>query len=212
MRWWPGPASRVTLEFPCEATHLELKGGQVLRWIGSQRGKEFDLRPGALQVRAASQPWSRPLRVHTPHANVRVLGTEFSLVASTNSTKLAVQHGRVEPTQSGDGRRIVVGSGQQARVPCGTEMAALPVTGGILCETWTNVPGAYHVNRPCPVPRSSSSGSAGDLSLLVSTLPHHQVCLPLAMSGLPTGYGHPAQAGWIAEWPAVRWEQSADGG
>jgi len=87
------------------------------------------------------------LVVATPQAEARVLGTEFTIVTTTNSTSLSVTHGKVQMTQSVDGRKVIVPASHYVRVPVGQFLAALPLTGGILREYWTNVADVYDASQ-----------------------------------------------------------------
>ena len=53
-------------------------------------GKQLRLLTGALTAQVRPQPADRPLRVHTPHAVVTVVGTEFGLNVAGTNTQLEV--------------------------------------------------------------------------------------------------------------------------
>jgi hypothetical protein len=140
-----GPNSPVALDFARESTELKVETNSQVQWLGAARGKRFLLGYGKIDARVARQPWFHPLVVTTPQAEARVVGTEFSLLATKTATRLTVTKGRVLLTASAKGQRVEVTAGHYARVGLGLELAALPLTGGILREYWTNVPGVYHV-------------------------------------------------------------------
>jgi hypothetical protein len=63
------------------------------------------------------------------------------LATTTNATRLDVSEGRVRLTRTADGAHVDVPEGSYAIAATGVELAALPHTGSILREYWTNIPG-----------------------------------------------------------------------
>jgi hypothetical protein len=59
---------------------------------------------------------------------------------TTNSTRLEVTEGKVRLTRAGDGVAVKVSAGQYTVAAANYELAALPQTGRILYEYWTNFP------------------------------------------------------------------------
>lgn len=99
----------ATIAFTGEATRLETKEDAELVLDERDGGKRIELRKGALSASVA--PQRQPLVIVTPQAEVRVLGTKFTL--STGAfTRLAVTEGRVRLTRRSDGTSIEVGAGR----------------------------------------------------------------------------------------------------
>jgi ferric-dicitrate binding protein FerR (iron transport regulator) len=114
-----GADSGATIRFP-DASRLELGPNTVLNRLTAGRadgekqgaGKEAYLDRGLLTAVVADQPPSRPLVVHTPHADARILGTRLTLVVSAGATRLDVDQGRVQFTRQRDGATVEVAAGQ----------------------------------------------------------------------------------------------------
>jgi PA14 domain-containing protein/FecR-like protein len=85
----------------------------------------------------------RPMLIRTAQAQARVLGTSLEISSETNSTRLEVFEGKVRFTRTSDQAAVDVTAGHYAVTAPRYELAALPHTGGILRECWTNVPGEY---------------------------------------------------------------------
>jgi hypothetical protein len=118
-----------------------MRSGTELMLGLPSRAKQFELRQGTIQAQVARQRPLRPLFVRTPNAEARVVGTKFTLTATTNTTRLDVSEGKVRLTRSADGALVDVSKDHYAIVAAGVELAALPQAGGLLREIWTNIPG-----------------------------------------------------------------------
>lgn len=136
-----GTGSHLALVFAAESTVIKLDENSQLQWLGANRGKRLFLALGKCEARVAHQRWFHPLEMLTPQAKVRVLGTEFTLMTTGRVTQLTVAKGKVKMTQAADGRTVIVAAGHYSRVPATKVLAALPITGGILREYWTNTVG-----------------------------------------------------------------------
>ena len=88
--------------------------------------KELHLRRGNLSVDAARQPPGRPMMVHTPTADLEVVGTQFNLDAGPTATTLAVNEGRVRATRLADSRVADVRAGQQVVAAASRDTAFTP--------------------------------------------------------------------------------------
>lgn len=82
--------------------------GQSAVTISEQKQKELRLRYGSLSANVQPQPADCPMLVHTPSAELKVLGTQFNVDALTESTRLAVNEGSVRLKRLTDGKEIVV--------------------------------------------------------------------------------------------------------
>jgi hypothetical protein len=143
-----GSNSTVTITFGQEPTRLDLGAEAALSLTGLAGGKRFDLRSGSLDAAVARQRPFAPLVVTTPNATATVLGTRFTVTATSNRTRLDVTEGsvRLADTLNPTNPAVKVRTGHYAVVAAKTALAVLPQTGGLLMEHWTNVTGAYHVN------------------------------------------------------------------
>jgi hypothetical protein len=137
-----------------EKTRLALNDDTELKTLAWRKGKRFELRQGKLEAVVARQRPFGPMVLLTTQAEARVLGTKFTLAATTNETRLEVTEGRVKLTRTSDGVAVKVAAGYHTVAANGVELAALPRTGQILREVWTNIPGnswthlITHTNYP----------------------------------------------------------------
>ncbi len=100
---------RAIVGYPQEATRIETNVDAELTVDKRDGAKRIQLLRGALTASVA--PQRHPMVIVTPQAEVRVLGTKFTL--STGAfTRLAVTEGRVRLTRSSDGTSIEVGAGR----------------------------------------------------------------------------------------------------
>lgn len=98
--------SWVEFQFHDEST-VTLSGQSAVT-ISEQKQKELHLRYGSLSANVRPQPADYPLLVHTPSAELMVLGTQFNVDALPDSTRLAVNKGRVRLKRLTDGREVDV--------------------------------------------------------------------------------------------------------
>jgi hypothetical protein len=137
-----GGATAV-IRFAPEKTSITLLPGTEFKLTALSRGKVFDLAGGRLEASVARQRLFRPMLLKTPQAEARVIGTRFTLTATSNSTRLEVTEGKVRFTRSSDEQFVQVNARHYAVAAANYELAALPVTGSILRQYWTNVPAGY---------------------------------------------------------------------
>lgn len=131
----------ATITFAPEKTRITLQPGTDLRISTVSHSKRFDLFVGKLEASVARQRPFRPMVVKTPHAEDRVLGTRFTLTVSSTATRLDVIEGKVRFTRLSDGARIKVGKDHYSVAGTNIDLAALPQTGKLLYEYWTNIQG-----------------------------------------------------------------------
>lgn len=111
-----GPESVAVVKYP-DGTRLEVAAETAVGPFGERAGggKSLALEHGVLVADVARQP--APLILATPHAEVTVLGTEFTLAATAAWTRLEVREGRVRLARTGGGA---------AEVRAGTYAVAAP--------------------------------------------------------------------------------------
>ena len=131
------------ISFRKEKTSFELAPATELKVVSAAPEKRFELHGGELQATVARQAPFRPLLIRTPQAEVRVIGTQFMLRVTTNSTRVEVTHGKVRFVRVSDGKPIKVPARKYAVAAAGCDLRALPLTGRILNEYWTNYPGEF---------------------------------------------------------------------
>src|SRR5438876_453377 len=83
---------------------------------------------GQFEASVARQRPFRPLVVTTAQAEARVLGTRFTLAATTNATRLEVADGKVRLKRLSDGEAVRVGAGNYTVAAPGYELAPQPLT------------------------------------------------------------------------------------
>jgi ferric-dicitrate binding protein FerR (iron transport regulator) len=113
--------------FP-DRTRLEVGASSVLRGLGDDTaGKRAHLESGSLAADVARQPQGRAFVLTTPQAEIRVLGTKFTLSVSADTTRLEVTEGRVRLTRLADKRSVDVTAGQFALAAPGAPPRVRPL-------------------------------------------------------------------------------------
>lgn len=112
-----GAAARLALG---DGSVLALSPGGALTVAAQDRSAiAFALDAGALSVHAAHQPAGRELRVSTPEATVRVVGTRFTVERWAGGSRVAVEEGlvAVDPADGGAGRLLAAGADWELGLP-----------------------------------------------------------------------------------------------
>ncbi|MCA9155553.1 MAG: FecR domain-containing protein [Planctomycetales bacterium] len=107
-----GEAASAQLRF-ADGTRLTLSGDAELSFTDGKQ-KQLVLRRGLLAAQVERQPPIRPLVVRTPTAEVRVVGTVFSVSADQDGTELMVESGRVRMRRLADGKEVELTDRQSA--------------------------------------------------------------------------------------------------
>ena len=127
------------ISYGSERTEIIVAGATELTILPWSAGKRFGLRAGKIEATVARQrPW-HPMTWTTAQAEARVLGTHFTLSATTNATQLDVTEGKVRFTRASDGTSVIVAADWYSRATANSELTALPRTGGLLRECWNGV-------------------------------------------------------------------------
>jgi len=95
--------------------------GQSNVTISKRQQKELHLRRGRLNARVRPQPSGRPMLVHTPSAELKILGTRFHVEARPETTRLTVHEGQVRLKRVTDGRTVDVPAQQSVTASLGDE-------------------------------------------------------------------------------------------
>lgn len=98
--------SLAELEFPDGST-ISVSGRSVLVLPDAAR-IEMRLERGVLSASVRTQPARQPFIVHTPVADIRVIGTQFDVVADADRTSVSVDRGMVEVLRLADERIATV--------------------------------------------------------------------------------------------------------
>lgn len=100
--------------------------------------KRITLDGGSLAANVSPQPASKPMIIVTPHAEIQVVGTRFSVETEPNLTKLSVTEGtvRIRLVQQDDGEWIEVPAGKYALAEPIKNMVSVDSIPK-LPETWT---------------------------------------------------------------------------
>jgi ferric-dicitrate binding protein FerR (iron transport regulator) len=190
--------SDVTAEirFGPENTRMTLRPGTEVELKSLSSGKRFELRIGKVEASVARQRPYRPMILTTPQAEARVLGTRFTLTVSTNGTRLDVAEGKVRLTRTKDLHAVKVAGGHYAVAAADYELAALPMTGGILREFWSGVAGTFYDLQKNP--RFPGHPDAWDLASSFELRPVQTNRLGVRFRG----YLHPPVTGEYEFWLA----------
>ncbi len=105
------PESWIELAFQ-DDSRLTLSGPSTLM-ISAGKRKRLHLREGNLSAEVTPQPENKAMMVHTPMAELRVLGTQFDVDAQQDVTKLIVHEGRIQMKRLVDGSSTEVTGGHQ---------------------------------------------------------------------------------------------------
>ena len=100
------PGSWIEFEFEDGST-VSLSGRASMT-LSEQGHKELNLRQGQLSASVNPQPDGLPMLVHTPSAELVVIGTQFNVESFSESTHLSVNEGQVRLTRLIDGAEIDV--------------------------------------------------------------------------------------------------------
>jgi hypothetical protein len=121
-----GPGESALVFCYPDGTRVELAAESTLRPL-EPGPKRLHLSRGRLLAQAARQPADAPMVVTTSHAEIRVLGTRFSVLASQEATRLEVTEGRVRVLSREDGASVEVAAGNFAVVARGLVLSPRPL-------------------------------------------------------------------------------------
>jgi ferric-dicitrate binding protein FerR (iron transport regulator) len=102
----------VELAYARESTSLRFWAGAQASLGSSTSGKRFTLERGALFAMVARQSPGAPLRLSTPHGQVMVVGTGFSLEVDSQQTRLEVWEGKVRLSDRLETNSLDVAAGE----------------------------------------------------------------------------------------------------
>lgn len=115
-----------------DATSIVLANDTVFT-VEKASQKRLTLDEGSMAANVSPQPPSKPMLIRTPHAEIQVIGTRFSVETEPQRTKLSVTEGKVRI------RLIQQGDGQWVEVPAGSYALAEPAK-PVFVESIPNLP------------------------------------------------------------------------
>ncbi len=113
------PDSSIVLRFADDST-VAISGLSFLT-VSDLDQKQLHLRWGNLSTNVKPQPKDKPLLVHTPAAELKVLGAQFDVTADLATTKITVSDGRVRVKRVTDGSIVEVPAANQTFVSIGAK-------------------------------------------------------------------------------------------
>jgi len=109
-----------------DGTEISLAGETHVECHRQDRQTTVTLHKGHLSANVTQQAAERPLLIHTPSADMQVLGTRFAVSADDEASELGVRHGRVLLKRLTDGETVDVFTGQYAVVSQRAALEAKP--------------------------------------------------------------------------------------
>ena len=122
-----GAGSHAALEFT-DGSRIELGADSGIERLAEKQGRRgVALARGTMIATVTRQPAGRTLVVTTPHAEVTVVGTQFTVTELPDSTRLEVREGRVLLKRLPDGASIEVSAGHVAVAAKGVKLESKPI-------------------------------------------------------------------------------------
>ena len=100
------PDSWFELEFD-DGSSAMIFGDSILTF-SDQGQKELRLKQGRFSATVVPQPADEPMLIHTPVADLKVIGTQFDVEAGPETTRLYVLEGKVRIRRVSDGKTVDV--------------------------------------------------------------------------------------------------------
>jgi hypothetical protein len=120
-------AGHAVVEFP-DGSHVEVGPDTVLaRLVDGQGRRGLELTRGTLSATVVKQPAGRAVSVTTAHAEVTVLGTQFTVAALADAARIEVREGRVLVRRLPDGASLEVTAGHVAVAAKGVKLESKPI-------------------------------------------------------------------------------------
>jgi ferric-dicitrate binding protein FerR (iron transport regulator) len=129
------PDSWFQLEFHDGSTAM-IFGDSTLTF-SDQGQKELRLKQGRFSASVVPQPAGEPMLIHTPAADLKVVGTQFDVEAGPESTMLYVREGKVQIRRVSDGKTVDVPAGYRVVATADSEMSPQLVAPE---RTWAQTP------------------------------------------------------------------------
>ena len=114
------PDSWFELEFD-DGSSAMIFGDSILTF-SDQGQKELRLKQGRFSAAVVPQPAGEPMLIHTPVADLKVIGTRFDVEAGPESTMLYVREGKVRIRRVSDGKTVDVQADHRVVVTSDSDM------------------------------------------------------------------------------------------
>lgn len=114
------PDSWFELEFDDGSSAMIF--GESILTFSDQGQKELRLKQGRFSATVVSQPAGEPMLIHTPVADIKVIGTRFDVEAGPESTMLYVREGKVRIRRVSDGKTVDVQADHRVVVTSDSDM------------------------------------------------------------------------------------------
>ena len=114
------PDSWFELEFD-DGSSAMIFGDSILTF-SDQGQKELRLKQGRFSATVVPQPVGEPMLIHTPVADLKVVGTQFDVEAGPESTMLYVREGKVRIRRVSDGKTVDVQADHRVVVTSDSDM------------------------------------------------------------------------------------------
>tara|TARA_Y100000589_G_scaffold111895_1_gene106320 strand:+ start:1130 stop:2578 length:1449 start_codon:yes stop_codon:yes gene_type:complete len=114
------PDSWFELEFD-DGTSAMIFGDSILTF-SDQGQKELRLKQGRFSATVVPQPAGEPMLIHTPVADLKVIGTRFDVEAGPESTMLYVREGKVRIRRVSNGKTVDVQADHRVVVTSDSDM------------------------------------------------------------------------------------------
>jgi ferric-dicitrate binding protein FerR (iron transport regulator) len=139
------PDSWFELEFLDGSTAM-IFGDAILTFCDLGQ-KDLRLKQGRFSARVVPQPAGEPMLIHTPVADLRVVGTQFDVEAGPESTILFVREGIVQIRRASDGKTVDVPAEHRVVVTRDSDMLLRvvgPDRGWAQMPVWENMAAIGH--------------------------------------------------------------------
>ncbi len=114
------PDSWFELEFDDGSSAMIF--GESILTFSDQGQKELRLKQGRFSATVVPQPAGEPMLIHTPVADLKVIGTQFDVEAGPESTMLYVREGKVRIRRLSDGKTVDVQADHRVVVTSDSDM------------------------------------------------------------------------------------------
>ena len=114
------PDSWFELEFDDGSSAMIF--GESILTFSDQGQKELRLKQGRFSATVVPQPAGEPMLIHTPVADLKVIGTHFDVEAGPESTMLYVREGKVRIRRVRDGKTVDVQADHRVVVTSDSDM------------------------------------------------------------------------------------------
>lgn len=197
------PDSWFELEF--HDGSIGMISGDSILTFSDQGQKELRLKHGRFSASVVPQPAGKPMLIHTPAAELKVVGTRFDVEAGPASTMLYVREGKVQIRRVSDGKTVDVPADHRVVVTADSDMLLRfvgPDRAWVQTPVWENLSTSGNQDS---IATQETRGYDGTRNLLLSEE-------PAALPAQDTG--HTIRSGDLLEiryvWRSDKWWTAQD--